>query len=217
MGKIESLGNVLTNPRKEPKPMNAGIWKKNGKIEWAAKSRNMGMPEEMKGKITSLFLRTPEDIDIQGYVDAPYSYKGRDIVEVRFSGKGGKPDDIRILETDAPACFSGKEEKKRAKSTKEQITDLIAEKGEQPEDIYWQRDVTKVHGDKKTSEHIEITFPYTDIEIEIKHITNGGDPVVLRGIGVNADIRDKGVESMEIGRARAYKIKPEKIQADRKI
>ena len=167
MVKIESLGNVLTNPRNEPKPIGAGIWKKNGKIEWAAKSRNTGMPEEMQGKIKNLLWRTPENIDSN--VLGTNQFKGKDIVEVIFSGKDGKPDEVVILEQDVSKRFRGKVREKRAKPTYEQITDLIKQRGEQPKEIYWERDEVK----NGTGGHIEATIPYGIIEIGIKHITNG--------------------------------------------
>lgn len=204
MARIERAVNYHN---REPKLKNAGIWTKDGVKVWENRSGNARMPEDIGKKVRGLLSIPPQNINTEGYGAIDY-FKSKDIVEVNFSGKDGKPDEIKILKADVFKIFRGRKKEERAKSTWEQITALIAERGEQPKEIYWEHDVVRNDGAKRKREHIEITFLYTDIEIEIKHITNGGDPVVPRGIGVNADIRDKGVESMVIGRARAYKRMP---------
>lgn len=182
-GKNEFMGIIerTANHYREPKPMNAGFWIKDGVMVWKKKPGEARIPEQMKGEIFNLLWREPQDYDVQVYVDRSRLYnRSKDIVEVKFSGEGGKSDDIRILRKEV--CrrsngFNGEVEEGWAKITKKQITDLIAEKGEHPKEIYWERRLIAGDGDKITKkEYIEITFPFNEIEKSFKPIIKSVKP-----------------------------------------
>lgn len=171
MAKIESAGNSYI---KEPKPVspNTGIWIEGGVVVWESRSGFGKKPEQLDLKIKSLLLGAPGNTDIQG---SRVFRKAKDIVEVIFGGRGGKPDEIFILQPEVcKRSSNGKVIEQKASSIHDQITSLIAEKAEQPKQLYWEHhEINGFKGDSDIDmEHIEVTVPYSEIEIEMKKIDN---------------------------------------------
>ncbi len=188
----------VTNRIEEPKSMYTGVWK-NGRVNrvWREGLKGAEVPNELRGKIRSLFERRPENIDTNGDGKVNY-FRYKDIVEVSFEGVNDAHGGIEVLGADKYRMFRGKEKEQRAKSTWEQIFELTAERG-RPKIIYWERVEHIVENGVRTrDEHVEISLPFEGVEADLVDIAQKTRPLQYGGKSFERIIDDiKGRNQQE--------------------